>query len=147
MRHLYRSVVEVLTDGSYTRGGSLIHGWHRAESMFDPYLGRVGYLACRLDLNFIRPGKDEPPMQTGGRAPDRVGVLFCDPTPYLKVGHRLKCVDGPINGLFEIRNVPDEAQDYVGVHHLECSIVEVAQSLRKAMSVITPDPPMPVEIP
>lgn len=140
MRHLYRSTVEVLTDAGYMKKGGRVQGWVRAEHMFDPYLNRVGLLLCRLDLNFLRPGKDEPAMTNAGRAPDRVGVLFCDPTPYLKSGHRIKCVDGPIKGIFEIKNVPDEAQDYVGVHHLECSIVELAQSMQNLVDSIVPEP-------
>jgi hypothetical protein len=45
-------------------------------------------------------------------------------------GDRLRCVAGPVFGTFEIRVVPDPAQDYVGTHHIEVQVIEVAQALQ-----------------
>jgi hypothetical protein len=114
--------------------------WDRDERMFDRYLGKVGLMMCRLDLTFIRAGKDAPSPLVGGRAQDRIGTLFCDFTPHLKAGHMIRCLEGPVKGTFEIRQIPDEAQDYIGVHHLECGIIEVAQSLNNVYPVQEPMP-------
>jgi hypothetical protein len=71
-----------------------------------------------------------------GRAPDRVGVLFCDMPadvnglPLIKAGDRFQMVSGPVAGTFEVRQVPEAAQDFLGAHHAEFQVIEVAQSLQ-----------------
>jgi hypothetical protein len=89
---------------------------------------------CRLDLTFVRPGKDQPPAYEAGKAPDRVGVLFCDSTAGLLAGDLIVAVPNdygmiPLPGTFEIRVIPDQAQDYMGAHHIEVQIIETSQKL------------------
>ena len=64
-----------------------------------------------------------------GRAPDRVGVLFCSLDVPLRAGDRVVTVEGPITGAFEIRAVPEQALNYVGAHHQEVQVVEAVQDL------------------
>jgi hypothetical protein len=78
---------------------------------------------------FVRPGKDAPMPLVAGRAPDRVGTLFCDPTPHLKAGDRIHAIDGPVTGTFEIRAIPDVAVGFGIGHHMEVQLIEVAQEL------------------
>jgi hypothetical protein len=129
MRHLYNSRAQV-----QRLQGTLVHGtpvlaWSTIEAIVDPLLGEPGQLKCRLDLTFVRPGKDQPMPVTAGRAPDRVGVLFCDPTSALLAGDRVCMVEGPVTGIFELRVVPDPAVAMVSVHHLEVQVIEVSQAL------------------
>lgn len=130
----------VMINASYLKDGSFQNGPVKDEQMFDPYLNKVGYMMCRIDLQYVRPGKDDLPMATTGRAPDRTGVMFCDYTPYLKGQHIIQCVHGPIKGTFEIRFIPEEVQGYSEIHHMECGIVEIAKSLRRTVTSVAPDP-------
>jgi len=118
MQHLFSSTVSVsrlsVTDG----GGVPLYSF----DVVNPSL------RCRLDLNFLRPGKDQPAAPEAGRAPDRVGVMFCAVDADLRAGDRVKAVAGPVDGVFEIRVVPDVATDYSSGHHKEVQIVEVAQA-------------------
>lgn len=142
MRHLYRSLVEVVSGNPRMKPG---YGYsqlryEKDEQMFDVRLGQVGLLLCRIDLNFIRVGKDAPAPLVGGKAVDRVGVLFCDPTPHLKAGHTIRCIGGPVKGTFIIKNTPDVAIDFFGAHHLEMQIVEQASSLNNEYPEKEPQP-------
>lgn len=87
---------------------------------------------CRLDLNFVRPGKDQLPALEAGRAPDRVGVLFCASEVALKAGDRVVTTKGPVTGTFEIRAIPDQAVAYASANHIEVQIIEVNQNLTGA---------------
>ena len=106
--------------------------WAPVTDILDPYQDAPGLMACRLDLQFTRPGKDAPMPLVAGRAPDRVGVLFYDMPadasglPLLKAGDRLQMVSGPIAGTFELRQVPEIAQDYLGAHHGESQVIEIS---------------------
>ncbi len=130
MRMLYASQVDVLrlvtTD---IEGGSASSSWVKIEDIVDPIWGVPGELMCRIATSFLRPGKDLPPPVVAGRAPDRVGVLYCDATPYLKAGDRVRCVTGDVYGTFELRVTPDLALNQTTVGHMEVQIIEVAQSL------------------
>jgi hypothetical protein len=109
--------------------------WNALSEIVDPVLDEPGLLACRLDLNFLRPGIDQPAPFVAGRAPDRVGVCYFDlatdqaGNPYIEAGDRLLCVHGPIRGSFEIRMIPDVAQGFSGGHHVEVQVVEVAHQV------------------
>lgn len=88
---------------------------------------------CRLDLAFVRPGKDTPPTQEAGKALDRTGTGFF-PLGYgdqLRPGDRLTTVRHggrqPVVGTFSIQAYPDPVQDLGDTHHYECQVVEVAQ--------------------
>lgn len=120
----------------YQSGGGMVVSWSAVTDILDPYIGTPGMLACRLDLQFTRPGKDAPMPLVAGRAPDRVGVMFCDMPadasglPLLKAGDQFVMVSGPITGTFQVRTVPEIAQDYVGAAHAEFQVVEVSQALQ-----------------
>lgn len=128
IRHLYISRAEVHRLQIKMTNGSMKNEWAKLSENVDPILGVPGELMCRLDLNFVRPGKDQPSPLVAGRAIDRVGVLFCDATPHLLAGDRLKMVAGPISGTFELKATPDGAVDFSNVHHFEVQVTEVAPS-------------------
>jgi hypothetical protein len=136
-RGLYRSVAQVLRlQPTLQAGGGMSVTWAAVTDILDPFLSTPGQIACRLDLQFTRPGKDAPQPLVAGRAPDRVGVLFCDMPadvnglPLLKAGDRFQMVSGPIVGTFEVRTVPEVAQDYIGASHAEFQVIETSQSLQ-----------------
>jgi hypothetical protein len=133
----YTSVCQVLRlDPSLGATGGLTFAWPAVEAVVDPVLDQPGLLQCRLDLTFLRPGKDQPAPIVAGRAPDRTGVCYfglahdSNGAPLVKAGDRLLCKSGPIFGTFEIRLIPDVAQDMIGAHHIETQIVEVSQMLK-----------------
>lgn len=128
LRGSYFSVVEIFENQMSVVDGSMRTSWQKIFLMADPKHGILGEMRCRADLGFLRPGRDAPSPIVAGRAPDRVGVLVCDPTPYLKAGQRIRFKTGPITGTFELKAWPDVATDLTAVHHLEVQIVEVAQS-------------------
>ena len=134
LRALYNSRVQVsrlVPTLTATGGMSLV--WTTLTSVLDPTEDLPGYMSCRLDIGFIRPGKDQPAPLVAGRAPDRVGVVYYDPAvdangvPLVLAGDRMLCVSGPIFGTFEIRIVPEVAQDFTGAHHVEVQVIEVAK--------------------
>ena len=143
MRMFYTSTVQVLRAvASVAAGGGMTYTWPAVPTVVDPVLNVPGQLQCRLDLTFVRPGKDQPAPLVAGRAPDRIGVCYFDlatdasGVPLVVAGDRLNCIAGPIFGTFEIRPIPDVAQDLIGAHHVEVQVVEVSQML-------TPGSPMP----
>lgn len=129
MRHLYNSRVEVLRLTAEMSHGTPTMSYVKISAIPDVLLGAAGELMCRLDLTFVRPGKDQPMPVVAGRAPDRVGLAFYDTTNVVKAGDLLKCVAGPIVGTFEIRVIPDVAVDFSAGHHMEVQVVETAQAL------------------
>lgn len=129
MRHLYPSRAEALRLHSNLVNGTPLISWVKVGAVLDPYVGAPGEFMCRLDLTFVRPGKDQPAPVVAGRAPDRVGVLFYDATPDLRAGDRIRLLAGPVTGMFELRTIPDPVQAFSTVHHLEVQVIEVAQQL------------------
>lgn len=122
--HLFNSVVRVEELQAVVEDGTAISTWNPVAGMEK--------VKCRLDLNFIRPGKDILPAPVAGKVPDRIGILFASVGTPLKPGQRVVAVPNkfgkmPIKGTFEIRVVPDEAIDYSDAHHIEVQVVEVAQ--------------------
>lgn len=145
LRGLYRSVVQVQrVQSTINDMGGMSMDYVALDTVVDPLLDQPGLLLCRLDLTFVRPGKDQPAPIVAGRAPDRIGVCYYDPAsdengvPLVLAGDRLVCQTGPINGTFEIRVVPDVAQDSVGAHHIEVQVIEVSQALQPGS--VTPFP-------
>lgn len=134
LRYLYRSRVQVerLTP-TLAAGGGMSLVWSPLSMIIDTTDDVPGYMWCRLDIGFLRRGKDVPAPLVAGRAPDRVGVAYYDlaadinGVPLVQAGDRLVCVAGPIFGTFEIRMVPEVAQDGVGGHHIEVQVIEVAK--------------------
>lgn len=119
MEHLFSSTVKVQRLAKQNVNGMTQTGWSDVSS--------IGAFRCRLDLNFLRPGKDLPPAYEAGKAPDRIGILFCNATVPLRAGDRIVTVSGPVTGVFDIRAIPDIATDYSSGHHIEVQIIESVQ--------------------
>jgi len=139
MRHLYNSRAEV-----YRLSGGIVSGtptftWAKITTYPDLTYGVAGEMMCRLDLSFMRQGKDQPMPVVAGRAPDRVGVLFYDNTDVLKAGDRIVMASGPVTGTFELRAIPDPAVAYATAHHMEVQVVEVSQDLVGVFPSATPE--------
>ncbi len=126
MRHLFNSRAEVLRLSGELIAGTPTLSWPKTTDIVDPVLGVPGELMCRLDLNYVRPGKDQPMPVVAGRAPDRIGVLFYTVTGNVKAGDRVRMLSGPVTGTFEIRVIPDPAVGFSAAHHMEVQVVEVA---------------------
>src|SRR3954468_15793237 len=128
MRHLFNSTVEILESITTIEDGARVQGWNKSTNTFDP-IAAPGEMRCRLDLIFLRPGKDAPTPVVAGRTPDRTGVLYCSYTPNLKGGQIIKVINGPFTGAsFILKMRPDEAQNFSGTHHIEVQVFEVAQA-------------------
>jgi len=144
----YTSACQVLRNvPQLDDSGGMTLGWTPVTDIVDPELDQPGLLQCRLDLQLVRPGKDAPAPLAAGRAPDRVGVAFFDlaagpdGAPLVRAGDRLECVAGPVYGTFEIRVVPDVAQDLTGGHHVEVQVIEVSQMLQPGSPTPFPGSP------
>lgn len=129
MRHTYNVRAEVLELTGDLVNGTPTLSWTKLTDVVDPLLGVAGELMCRLDLNFIRVGKDQPMPVIAGRAPDRTGVMFFDTTDYVRAGLFIRALDGPVTGTFEIRTIPDPAVGMYNAHHMEVQVFEYAQVL------------------
>lgn len=133
IRGLYSSVVQVirLTPVMNAEFGMSI-SWSQVSDVVDVILGQPGLLQCRLAIGELRPGKDQLPPLVAGRPQDRFGVVYYDPVvsttgvPLVKAGDRFLCVSGPISGMFEMRNVPDQLQSFSTAAHCEAQVVEVS---------------------
>lgn len=145
LRNLYHSRVQVQrlvpTLGA---GGGMNLAWSPLSQQIDATEQTPGYMWCRLEIGFLRPGKDQFAPLVAGRAPDRIGVAYYDPVtdingvPLVQAGDRFLCVAGPIYGMFEVRMVPDVAQDLIGAHHIEVQVIEVAKQTQAGS--LTPFP-------
>jgi hypothetical protein len=127
MEHLFSSVVEVQHLDLTVINGEAVTGWVTKTDE------DASYLRCRLDLNFLRPGKDIPAPINAGVVPDRIGIMFCSPWAPIKAGDRIVCIPNemgemPVEGTFEIRAIPDRALDYASAHHIEVQILETTNS-------------------
>lgn len=126
MDHLFASTVRIERLSLSTVDGRPVSTWN-------PVPGGEA-VRCRLDLNFMRQGKDTPPAPVAGRAPDRIGLMFYRLGAPLKAGDRIVAVpngDGtlPVQGTFEIRAMPDPVVGFAALHHAEVQIIEVTQDL------------------
>lgn len=130
MRHLYNTRVEVLRPMPDLVDGLAQITWQKLRALVDSFIEVPGEMMCRIDLTLQRPGKDQPMPIVAGRAPDRVGVMFFDATTEVRSGDRVRCIDGPVQGTFELRVMPDPAVGFASVHHMEVQIVEVSSNMR-----------------
>lgn len=137
LRSLYQSLVQVIRLKMKVTSGSPQLTWTEVPDVIDPMVDIPGQMMCKIDLGFIRRG-DMPMPLVAGRAPDRNGTVFFDAilspdtgAPYVLAGDRLRCIAGPVVGTFELRTIPTAAVGLAGVHHIECQVFEVAQSLAK----------------
>lgn len=122
MDHLFSSVVKVQRLTKTRTDGVTSMAWNDQPAP-------LSAVRCRLDLNFLRPGKDIPMAQDAGTVPDRIGVMFCSASVPLRAGDRIVTVSGPVAGIFDIKVIPDVALDYASGHHIEVQIVETVQNL------------------
>lgn len=134
MDHLFISTVRVEELQLTLVGGRPAMDWSQAHHEDAELDAMLGALKCRLDLNFVRPGKDILPAPIAGRAPDRIGLCFTYAYAPLKAGQRLVTIPNeygelPVSGTFEIRVIPDLALDYSTGHHMEVQILETNQKL------------------
>lgn len=141
MEHLYASEVKVQRLQLVVQSGrTAIHDW----------VDQTGVLAsfrCRIDLNFVRPGKDAPPALNAGVATNRFGLLFCSASIPLQAGDRIVTLSGPVSGTFEIKAIPDTAQDFGSAHHIEVQIFETNQTLSGTSTFPSEDgPPEPTPL-
>ena len=128
MRHLFNSKVEILESVTDVVDGARVQTWQKSTAKFDP-VSAPGEMKCKLDLIFLRPGKDAPAPVVAGRTPDRTGVLYCSYTPNLKAGQIIRVLTGShVGSAFLIKMRPDEAQNSRGTHHIEVQVFEVAQT-------------------
>jgi hypothetical protein len=128
MRHLFNSTVEILESTTDVIDGARVQAWSKSTAKFDPVCA-PGEMKCKLDLIFLRPGKDAPAPVVAWRTPDRTGVLYCSYTSNLKAGQIVRVIDGSHTGAsFLIKMRPDEAQNRRGTHHIEVQVFEVAQA-------------------
>lgn len=152
MFHLFNSVVRVERLQLVTTDGVAEMDWAQATDP-DPNAAEIlKYLECRLDMNFLRPGKDILPAPEAGKAPDRIGIMFTYPYAPIKAGDRIVAIPNregktPVKGTFEIRVMPDEAIDFSDQHHIEVQIIESNQNLSKdnwpTETPESPDPGVP----
>lgn len=91
-------------------------------------------VACFLDLQFIRRGKDPLWTPEAGRVSDRTGVLFVDKGAVVKSGMRVKIVFGP-QGTFLIEGAVDEVWKPTELHHYECGVTEVPTQISAGTGV------------
>lgn len=137
MRHLFPSAFRVERMQLTVTDGVPAMDYAQATDE-DPALNdMLQFLKGRLDLNFLRQGKDVLPAPVAGRASDHVGVLFVDPYSPIKAGDRLVAIPNeqnkiPVPGTFEIREIPDVAIDFSDAHHIEVQVIEVGQELTPA---------------
>lgn len=134
MDHLFNSAVRVERLTLSVEDGTATMAYSQATDP-DPALdAMLQFLKCRLDMNFIREGKDALPAPVAGRAPDRVGVMLTGPYAPLRAGDRIVTIPNeagrePVKGIFEIRAIPDEVVAFADRHHIEVQIIETGQEL------------------
>jgi hypothetical protein len=121
MDHLFSSVVKVQRLTRTRVDGITEMSWVDQDAPLNA-------IRCRLDLNFLRPGKDVPAAQEAGAIPDRIGVMFCRSGLPLRAGDRIVAVSGPVEGIFDIKTLPDVAVGYSAGHHIEVQIVETVNN-------------------
>lgn len=152
MFHLFNSVVRVERLQLVTTDGVAEMDWAQATDPDPNAAEMLKYLECRLDMNFLRPGKDILPAPEAGKAPDRIGIMFTYPYAPIKAGDRIVAIPNregktPVKGTFEIRVMPDEAIDFSDQHHIEVQIIESNQNLSKdnwpTETPESPDPEVP----
>ena len=128
MRHLFNTQVEILESVTDIVDGARVQTWQKSTANFDPSCG-PGEMRCRLDLIFLRVGKDAPAPIVAGRTPDRTGVMYCSYTPALQGGQVMKVISGPYTGSsFLLKLRPDVAQNFSRAHHIEVQVFEVNQA-------------------
>jgi hypothetical protein len=90
---------------------------------------------CRVDLSYIRRGKDPQWSPEAGRVQDRTGVAFFMPDAQVTTGDRIVLTSGGVAGTFLVDGTVEEILgNRGGVHHLEVPLAEVPGPLARAVS-------------
>jgi hypothetical protein len=103
----------------------LVEGTTNGYSTFQWVTVEAG-VACFLDLNFIRQGKDPMWVPEAGRPADRTGVWFGMPNVDVRSGDQLVMTKGPA-GTFQIEGAVDQVWRPGDYHHLEIGVKEVGR--------------------
>lgn len=147
MDHLFSSTVRVTQLSLEAQPG----GRMKMTRVTVPGLARM---KCRLDLQFLRPGKDTPSAVVAGAIPDREGIMFCRYSPLLKAGMQVTTVLDSrgmevVKGTFEIKEIPDVALGFGTAHHIEVKVIESVQKTAPFNDLPeyleTPTAPKPVD--
>lgn len=131
IRGSYSSTVEILrTKTGRPLKGAPNFSWENPDIIFDEDWGIPGQMMCNIDLQWVRPGMTALPAFEAGSVIPRRGTVFFDLTYDKKIlvkgGDRLRAIQGPIEGLFELRVIPAVAKDFFGlIDHVEAEIIEV----------------------
>lgn len=87
---------------------------------------------CRMDLQFIRSGRDPQWTPEAGRMEDRTGVGFFLADAPVRTGDRVIVTRGP-SGTFLLEGSIDEVQGRHGrTHHIEVGVKEVPGPVARA---------------
>lgn len=134
MFHLFNSAVRVERLQLVVTDGMPSMNYAQATDEDPAVDDMLKFLKCRLDMNFIREGKDLPPAPVAGKAPDRIGVMLTFPDAPIRAGDRIVAIENeqgkiPVAGTFEIRPKPDEVIGFSDRHHIEVQIIETNQEL------------------
>lgn len=136
MYHLFNSRVRVERLQLIVVDGRPEMQWAQAtdpDPVADEMLQR---LPCRIDTDFVRPGKDQPPAYEAGKAQDRVALFFTFPYAPIRAGDHFIAIENdhgkiPVPGTWDLRNIPDTPQDFADQHHIEVQVVEINQNLNE----------------
>lgn len=138
MFHLFDSRVRVEREQiTRTPKGQISKEYRPVIIDGDPVMTeRMSYLPCRIDVGFIRPGKDIPSALNAGAVPDRVAVAYVEADVPIRAGDKMVAIPNeygllPVDGTFELKVSPDEAHGYSNIHHKEFQVVESNQDEEK----------------
>jgi len=131
LRGSYSSIVEVYRNTKGMLNGAPSYSFQPLTTIIDSTYLVPGQMACRLDLGWLKPGAQAPEPVEAGMPMPRVGTLFFDllddGTMPLLANDHLKVLSGPITGIFQLRIIPEPAQDIIGIAlHAEVQVVEVS---------------------
>lgn len=97
-------------------------------------------IPCRVDLSFLRSGKDQLWLPSVAKPDDRTGVMFFLANAPIQVGMRAVMTHGP-KGTFQLRGSIDEVWDFNSLDHLEVGVAEVATLQWRENRAQVPDGP------
>lgn len=137
LRGSYSSVVKIRRLGGGMGpgrvNGAAQYNWVESDDLIDVYWGVPGQMQCRLDVQYVSPGIGAPMPAEVATVIPRSGTVYYDipDSPlYVRAGDHLVAIDGPFKGsTFEIRVIPQPAQDFLGATHMEAQMVEIAIDL------------------
>lgn len=121
MHHLFSSTVKILRSVESTDAQGIVgYDWQVSTASVK---GRIDFMAI------FQRNRRQIPVVEAGTVPDRRGMFICGPDVDIQPGDRIETISGPVTGIFSIEEHPDVAVGYTTASHLECELIEVAQSL------------------